>query len=430
MVYLQKIDPPEGERGRGRRRRWTYLPPPSGSAAELEGVELLNEIPNVLGLLLFQRYRDVLLWNQTPVPSRRRLFDDRGQRLLVGGEEPDLSSALVEPLRTLERMVRTGKGEEVVQACSAIASWGYDGGLLATAAAYSRLAAIVSPTDPDLAFAAGRATRDGGYHSLAEAWFQRTISLGRRAANEEAKAAGYLGWGVLEEQRGRRRAARSRFERALRTATGAGLARMAGLAHQYLMALTVPDGTFTEGLEHGIAAVRYFADDDPKLIRLAIDLGAFVSEHGYFNTALSLYEAALPFLVRPADRLAGLANIGRAAAATGRKRRFAEVWAEFDRLSLSPPKLFYAESLIELAHGATTLRYWRHASRMIEEAVVVAREQGNDHSLTAARALEHLVASKQSGDAPRPPDPVLERLANRVIKRLQVLNASSGAAPG
>jgi hypothetical protein len=113
---------------------------------------------------------------------------------LIGGEKPALPPALAEPLGTLERMVRTGKGGEVVQACSAIASWGYDGGLLVTAAAYAHLAAIVSPTDPDLAFAAGRATRDGGHHSLAEVWFQRTISLGRRATNEEAKAAGYLGW--------------------------------------------------------------------------------------------------------------------------------------------------------------------------------------------------------------------------------------------
>jgi hypothetical protein len=195
------------------------------------------------------------------------------------------------------------------------------------------------------------------------------------------------------------------------------------------MALTIPDGTFAEGLEHGIAAARYLAEDDPKLIRLAIDLGAFVSEHMYFNTALRLYEAALPFLVRPADRLAGLANIGRAAAATGQKRRFAEVWAEFDRLSLSPPKLFYAESLIELAQGAVTLRYWRHASKMIEEAVRVAREQGNPYSLTAARTLQKLVESKQTKDESRPSDPTLEQLANRVIERLHMANDVNGAAP-
>lgn len=428
MVYLERIDPPEEERGRRRRRRWTYLPPPSSSAAKFEGLELLNEIPTPLGLILWQRYRDVLVRTQAPTTNRRRLFDPRGLRLLVGDTEAEVPLALVDPIDALHRMVRGGAGD-VVGACSAVASWAYEEGLLATAAAYARLAAVVDPSDPELAFTAGRATRDEGHYTLAEFWFQRTISLARRATDEEAKAAGYLGWGVLEEQRGRRRVARSRFQTALRTATGAGLARMAGLAHQYMMALTVPDGAYKEGLEHGIAAARYFADDDSKLIRLAIDIGAFASEHMHYGTALRLYEAALPFLGRPSDRLAGLANVGRAAAAIGEKRRFAEVWAEFDRLSLSPPKLFYAESLIELAHGAVTLRYWRHASKMIQEAVRVAREQDNPRSLSAARAVQQLIETKQTKDEDRPPDVALSRLADRVVERLRVLTARDGAAP-
>ncbi len=433
-VYLEKIDPADRKAGRVRRRRWTHLPPPAGSAAELEGVDLLNATPGLLGLVLFQRYRDVLLWHQTPPEERRQLFDPRGDALLLDGRKLDVPGPLAAPLDVLACMVQDRRGGDVpnvVKACSDIAAWAYESGLLTSAAAFARLAAVVDPANPDLAFAAGRATRDCGRFALAEVWFQRTISLGRRANNDEAKAAGYIGWGVLEDQRGRRRAARAKFETALRTATGAGLAGMAGLAHQYLMALTVPEGSFEEGVAHAASAARCFEEDDPRLIRLAVDIGAFLSEHGHFSEALGLYEAAIPFLTRAADRLAGLANIGRASAAVGDKRRFSEAWAEFDRLSLLPATQFRAESLLELAHGAATLRYWRHAARIVHDAERVAREHENQWALAAARKLEAAIEAKDLMDQDQPPDPALSRLTHRLIARLQVVaqTQTPGAAP-
>ncbi|MFL5382796.1 MAG: hypothetical protein ACJ8GN_09815 [Longimicrobiaceae bacterium] len=348
-------------------------------------------------------------------------------------EESDFTPPeLTESLAEIERLVRRDESDAsaLASACGKIATWAYEAGYLETAAAFAHVAALLQPDDPEFAFAVGRATRDCGRYGLAEVWFQRTIGLARRAQNGAAKAAGYIGWGVLEEQRGRRAAAREKFETALRTATSGGLAAMGGLAHQYLIALTVPDGTFDDGWAHAVAAFRLYPNDDLRLSRLAIDTGALLSEHGQFATALLLYEAAFPFLTRPADRLAGLANIGRAAAAVGAKRRYAEVWAEFDRLSLSPPKHFYSESLIELARGAATLRYWRDAAKMVAEAARIAREQGNRRALEASQAFLTAIEERASEDQNRPSDPKVERFAHRFKESLNELTALLRTAPG
>jgi tetratricopeptide (TPR) repeat protein len=426
MVFLEKPDPPKRERG--RRRRWTLTPPPVGSTDELEGIAVLNDLPDRLGLTLFQRLGDVLLWTRTPPGERELLFRS------IAGASDFTCPELVEAIAAITRYVRSDTESDasaLADACGSVAAWAYEGGHVETAAAFGHAAALLQPDDPEIAFAVGRATRDCGRYSLAEVWFQRTIGLARRTQNGEAKAAGYIGWGVLEEQRGRRAAAREKFETALRTATSGGLAEMGALAHQYLIALTVPDGTFDEGLAHAVAAFRLNTNDALALARLAIDTGALLSEHSQFGTALLMYEAAFPFLTRHADRLAGLANIGRAAAAVGAKGRYAEVWAEFDRLSLSPPRQFYPESLIELAHGAATLRYWRHAASMAADAARVAREQGNRRALEASEVFLTAIEERATEDQSLPSDPKVERFAHRFKERLDEMASSlPRTAPG
>jgi hypothetical protein len=72
-MFLEKPDPSE-KRPKKRRRRWTIPPLPVGSAEDLEGVEVLEELPHEAGLELFQRLRDVLFWISTPEGSRARIF--------------------------------------------------------------------------------------------------------------------------------------------------------------------------------------------------------------------------------------------------------------------------------------------------------------------------------------------------------------------
>jgi tetratricopeptide (TPR) repeat protein len=310
---------------------------------------------------------------------------------------------------------------EIGTACVAVSSWAYDAGLLKTAVAFAHVAARVLPDDPEVAFGVARATRDSGRFGHADAWFQRALGLARRARNAEIKARVYIGWGLLDEMRAAEVAAKVKFEKALATATAASLPSIAAHAHQFM----IPFGTLSDGFAHAVAAAQLYAPDDLNLPRLASDTGALFSEHGHFSVALTLYEAARPFLVRTADLVACYANIGRASAALGLKQRFTEAWTEVERLSRAPIAQFYADSLIELATGAVTLRYWKYAAKMTAEARAVAGQLGGVRTLRKAEELASCIDHRSGGDTDRPPDPRLEEFTADLCQRLSALRNTS-----
>jgi len=230
------------------------------------------------------------------------------------------------------------------------------------------------------------------------------------------KARVYIGWGVLEELRGDLAAAERKFQKALTTATEVSLPSIAAHAHQFLIPLT--SAMFEDAFGHAVAAARLYTDSDPDLPRLASDTGALFSDHGYFGLAMLLYEAALPKFSRTPDLLACYANVGRAAAALGQKQRFSEAWTEVERLSRGPLAQYHAESLLELATGAVTLRYWKPAAKMVGEARSVAERLGSATTLERIAKLLATIDGRTGGDVQRDPEPRLEEFALRLCDRL------------
>lgn len=392
-MFLDKPDPSHEPRPKASRR-WTLPLPPVGSGETLEGVEVLNERPDALGLQLFERLRDVLLWMHTPEDLQGSLFVHPG----VINDSSSLPKDVAGPLAELRRLTHERlTADEVAAACSRVSSWAYERGHLRIATSYAHAAARVKPEEPELAFAVGRSTRDAGRLAHAEAWFQRTAGLARKKKNREMLTAAFFGSGVVHELRGDRVAARHTFEKAFRTASVGGLNRMAAIAHQYLIPLTLND--YQTAFGHAAAALDLCPPDDPQLARIAIDAGAMFSEHSHFSLAHELYEAALPHVTRVSDRLACFANICRASAALGLKRRFAEGWSEIDRIALGPAPIHYAESLVELAHGLITLRYWKDAARVLVEA-----EKADSNPAVAVKIahLREVIEGRKEGDFNRP----------------------------
>jgi len=309
-----------------------------------------------------------------------------------------LPNGVAEPVGELWRLTHQQlTADEVAAACSRVSTWAYERGHLRIATSYAYAAATVKPEEPELAFAVGRSTRDAGRLAHAEAWFQRTAGLARKKRNREMLTAAYFGSGVVHEIRGDHAAACRTFEKALRTASVGGLNRMTAIAHQYLIPLTLND--YQKAFGHAAAALDLCPPDDPQLARIAIDAGAMFSEHSHFSLAYELYEAALPHVTRVSDRLACFANICRASAALGLKRRFAEGWSEIDRIALGPAPLLYAESLVELAHGLITLRYWKDAARVLLDA-----EEKDSQSAVAVKIahLREVIEGRKEGDINRP----------------------------
>jgi hypothetical protein len=95
---------PEPKGVRKRRGGWkAALPPPLPHRGGFECASILDELEGKLGELVFQRARDVLLWNVTPAQQRDSLFEPTPHR--ATGQLPTGPEEVRKAFRTLNRLV-------------------------------------------------------------------------------------------------------------------------------------------------------------------------------------------------------------------------------------------------------------------------------------------------------------------------------------
>jgi tetratricopeptide (TPR) repeat protein len=385
MVYIDKSEPEFRDRSRGPKRRWTLPPLAAWGSKRIEGLELLTA-PREYRVALFFCYRAVRLWATTPPDERDGLFETTVPEWITSSVAgTDLEAITRVMLRVVENPVMHKAEAEIAAACAHVARWAYHHGFVDVEVAFAILACIVTPRDANMAFEAGRAARRQGRYEQAIECFRRSIALARRSGDDGTYASAYIGWGLLEQQRGRALAARKYLLHALRAAHRGKLDVLTGAAHYYLVALDAKSGDFDGGLKHAMSAFRRFHGKQDWLVALANNTGALFTEFSHFSGALPLFEAALARIQRQEDRLAILCNVGRAAAAIGDSARFNQVWLEVTGAPLIVGELA-AEALIELASGAGTLQQWRKAQTLLLDAIE-ASEQRFPRIHEKARAL-------------------------------------------
>lgn len=393
-------------RPRKPRRRWRWHVPPAlvHGGESLEGAQVLDEVQGPLGLLLWETYRDVALWAGTAPEDREGLFAAGA----AAGRKASMEAAAAEP--ALERGLRgasvvltdpAGANEqEVMAACRQAADWAEQRGLLATAVTLATAAALASPTHAGAAFRVGQIARRNNEGARAETWFRRAVGLGRQAKDWASYSEAFLGLGNLYKERGNFPAARRFHIRALRAARRHALRDIQGRALHDLFTIAVEISPPAEAQDLARLAFRAYGPRHPKLPALAHDVAYFWMSQGRFEPALEVFRAVLPHLHNPSDRIICAGNIGRAAGATGDRAGFEDAWEqvwaaqpEWDRLPLAP------QALLELAHGASSLRDWVRAERAAESARELGQRKGmgallmeTESVLDAARrkrGLEH-----------------------------------------
>jgi hypothetical protein len=127
---------------------------------------------------------------------------------------------------------------------------------------------------------------------------------------------------------------------------------------------------------------------------------------GRFAPALDVFRAVLPHLADPSERLLCAGNLGRAAGAVGDRAGFEEAWEQVwtgDEWEKLPSA---GQAVLELAHGASSLRDWPRAEKAAETARDLAqkRSQGqvvilSDTVLDAARRKRGMEAPAAASDA-------------------------------
>lgn len=421
-ILFDKPEPGESAR-RGPRRLWTLALAPKLPAETFDGLPILEEVRGTAAGLLFQCFRDALLWATAEPITRTELFRPESNRF--SSYDVALDPRIAAAVEVLTRIV-DGKSVEalhITKACLTVAEWAAASGYAATEYHFCVLGAYAAPDDADAAFAAGRAARRTGRVEDARSWFRRSISLARRSGDDAAYASAYLGWGILEERQGRQSVAERKFIRAWRAAKRGGLPELAGATRHNMIALALTARNFEAGNRHIIAAYKLYGPKNPLLYRLANDAAGFWSTLGLFGISLPLYEAALPFVTRADERMTIYANISRVAAALGERDTYLEAWDKALDLDREAGEKL-PEVYCELARGAYALGYHPRAKDLASRAVAVAAARGGGPSEENARTVLTAIQTQTLSDPAIEASPELQRFVARFYSRLRQLRTS------
>jgi tetratricopeptide (TPR) repeat protein len=397
---------PPPNRPRKPRRRWRWHVPPAltHGGESLEGAPVLDEVQGPLGLLLWETYRDVVLWSGAE--EREGLFAAgahaaRMREIEAAAPDPALERAL----RGAAMVVADPAGAQeadIMGACRQAADWAEQRGLKGTAVTLATAAALASPPNAAAAYRVGQIARNNEENARAETWFRRAIGLGRQAKDWASYAEAFLGLGNLYKLRGNYPAARRFHIRALRAARRHALRDIVARALHDLFTIAVETGTPAEAQELARLAFRAYGPRHAKLPALAHDVAYFWMGLGRYAPALDLFRAVLPHLVDANERMLCAANMGHASGALGDRPGFEEaweqVWAADDR-----EKLYKSDqALLELAHAASSLRDWTRAEMAAEASRDLAQKRGHGHVVILSDAVVEAARRKRITETPPP----------------------------
>ena len=385
------------------RRRWRWHVPPAlvQGNETLEGTEMLDEISGAQGLVLWQSMRDVTLWALVRDPAEREGLFGPGayERRLKDLESAGLDAAVEAPLRALAAISRDPMGvteQEVLTACREVSQWAEERDLKATSISFAAAGAVAAPANAAAGFRVGQLARRKAEYARAETWFRRTIGLGRQAKDWASYSEAFLGLGNLYRQRGNHAAARRFHIRALRASRRHGLRDIQARALHDLMAVAIETDNAAEALDHARSAFRAYGPHHPRLPALAHDVAYFWMTRGRFVNALSVFQAVLPLLTNPSERLLAQADIARAAGAAGNREVFEEAWNEvWGNAGDWHQRETAAQALLDLARGAASLKEWSRAERAATAGREIAQRREEARELMELDALLESVARKR-----------------------------------
>jgi tetratricopeptide (TPR) repeat protein len=392
---------------RRTQRRWRVPPALLHGPEALEGAGVLQEIAGEAGLLLWQALRDVTLWAQALPSERGELFSEAAeQRRVAALLVADVEAGIEEPLGVLTEIVGRPtrvRAEKVALACQQISQWAEVNGSLATALAFAQAAALACPGDAIAGLKVGQLARRHGEHARSETWFRRTIALARQSGDWASYALAFLGLGVLYNQRGNLPAARKFLIRSWRAASRHSLHNIAGGASHDLHVVATAAGRPAEALKYARRAFDHYGRNNPRLPHLAHDVAYFWMTEGAFERAFAVFEAVLPTIQVPAEQVAVLSNIARAAGGAGKEEAFRRAWERvWDCFEHDGCHEASAEGLLELSHGAVSMGDWDRAERAAQLAHEVARERREGRIQLAAESLLDAVHGYRAAEAAVP----------------------------
>lgn len=301
-------------------RRWSSPPPFIHGSEPLEAGAILEEVKTPLAVVLWQGFRDVLLWSSTPEERRGGLFSARAASARARAlEELDVPPLLVSPLNRLSEILAGGSAaaDPLADACREISTWAQAERLNAVALAYAQAVALVRSEDAVAAHAAGLIARRAGETARAESWFRRALTLGRRSGQWTSYAQSFLELGNMNLDAGRLDTAEKMFVRTRRVGRRFSLRELQARGSHGLFLVAVERSDREAAERHATKAASAYGWGHPEIARLALDVARMWVNGGEHRLAFELSQAVVPHLEDAAERIGALEA---AAAAEDRTR--------------------------------------------------------------------------------------------------------------
>jgi tetratricopeptide (TPR) repeat protein len=366
--------------------------------------EILNELPNAAGLVLWQDVRHLRDWAESTPEVRACLFNPPSRSVLekrrdaracageIAGALEVFAAMKVDPVNAVPA--------ELGAACERVVEWALAGEHTHTAIEFAEAAGLVDPTNPKLANIAGRVTRNANEFDRAEVWFKRGIGLARERDDIVEQVWGHLGYGRLCQELGWVEGARKHLGRGSQLAWKEGPPSLAASAqHDLTLVLTVR-GHLSEAAERAQRALLWYPKNHPRLPYFAADVGLLLVLSSRFAAAARLLRVVLRTIESPSARAVILALAASAFAGLGEP----EESAVLRRRSLKMLDQHGQREQVARWHLADAQRLagnWSAAESEANETLALAIARNDRETERMTRILIRLIEERRSA-RPKP----------------------------
>lgn len=409
-------------------RNTDFTSPLTVPGGEVAGTEIVRELPPELALTVWQVLRSVLLWAAEVRAQRGDLFEPRAMEqweaeLLQGTFDAELRYPLAVIVGELADP-EAASPEQMAHACLCVTEWGLAHNATRTALAFTEAAALCRPEHPRYAWMAGRLLRTHGYRREAEQWIKRSVRIAGSKGDWEAQTLALNSLGNVFYEAGNYREAHHAQLQALRGARKHGFREREGEVLHDLFVVSWYLGEADCAEEYARRAFEIYKTGHARLPALAHDVAFSWVERGHYGRALIVLRELPDFFVEPRERIRVLASAARAAGGCGNAHAFLEISSEISALAENLEKTpGVAVALVEVALGATSLAWWDHAERTLEQALRIATLRSESDVVIRAEATLASVRGKRAAEPDRDkldlhPVPRLDALARGFVTSL------------
>lgn len=312
---------------KGLARRWriplALRDDPSAPAA-FDGAAILEELADDSGLVLWQVFRDALLWASESEAGRAGLFAPGARpRRTAAIDASALEKAVREALAEIVAVLHgDGSHPDAIRTlttrCRDLSLWAAARKAGATAISFARAAAAPCEDDAAPALFVGQVAARFKRPTMAQTWFRRAIALARQQGDWRTYGIASVELGRAALAGGRTAAARDLFTLAARVAKRNGLRVVRGLAHHGHGLAYEAEGCLDDAEKHLKLALRLLGKiEHPRVPAIRHDLAGLLLCRGdgeASSAALRILSALLPHRTQPGERIATLFMMIRAAA--------------------------------------------------------------------------------------------------------------------